>query len=145
MKYSGLFFVIILFSGCSELVEDCIFPSKPEFETHSLKTGTLNKEYNTSILGRVKNESSGSYYTFYFTLLNDLPDGLKHYTEGRELVIYGTPKTTGKFNIKVQLEIDESCDEEWDDEYAEFDCDNVCFAGKIIEKTYTLNISGEAR
>ena len=104
--YYGLFFLfIILCSSCEDII-DCIINRYPVLIEKNLKVGTVDEYYSDFILAEVKNDSDDDSYSYYFSLLGDLPNGIQWSEDDRKLILEGIPTEKGRFYFTVELFVD---------------------------------------
>ncbi len=106
-RYLPIILLISFFSlsGCDDVL-DCIINVRPELHAKTLAVGLVDEYYSEIITAEIKNEPNDNDYDYYFDVSGRLPEGIEVvYNRHREVVFKGVPKESGRFNIKVYLEV----------------------------------------
>lgn len=123
------------FSGCEDVL-DCIVNVRPELHDKTLAVGHVDTYYSDLISAEIKNEVQDDAYDYYFDVSGRLPDGIEvYYNRYREVVFKGIPKESGRYTVRVFLEVRPH--------YNEFENDRVNgpLCSDNTSKTYTLVIN----
>jgi hypothetical protein len=105
MKKLLLLIAVVLFLGSCDRWTDCIINNSPQLNQHNFLTGFLDIYYEDSLNAEINNDPRDNNYYYYFSV-QGLPRGMDYESYGRELVIFGTPQESGRFNIEVYLNVE---------------------------------------
>lgn len=136
-QYISILLLIAMFSftACEDILE-CIINVRPELQNRDLEVGYVNQYYYDSILAEIKNEPFDDGYDYYFNVSGHIPKGIEVYYEYREVIFEGVPQESGRFTIRVSLDVD-AINEYYYDEYGnERYHDPLCTDN--TSKVYTL-------
>jgi hypothetical protein len=105
MKKLLLLIAVVLFLGSCDRWTDCIINNSPQLNQHNFLIGFLDIDYEDSLNAEINNDPRDNNYYYYFSV-HGLPRGMDYESYGRELVIFGTPQESGRFNIEVYLNVE---------------------------------------
>lgn len=129
----GLLFAMILvanftFVGCEEIFSDiiqCAINIHPELPDQQLKEGKMGESYYDEVRASMINEPNNDYYYYNFNISGTLPEGIVIGMDGRTVFIGGTPVQSGRYIIKINVEV-----EPYDEEI--FLCDNSAYHEYVL-------------
>ncbi|AUP81357.1 hypothetical protein [Flavivirga eckloniae] len=137
MKRYILIILLVSFfslSGCDDVL-DCIVNVRPELHDKDLSVGLVDEYYSDFISAEIKNEVNDNAYDYYFDVSGRLPEGIEvFYNRHREVLFKGVPKESGRFAIRVFLEVVPHYDPYEDDRV------NGPLCTDETSRTYTLYI-----
>ena len=129
--------IFLFIIGCQDILE-CVVNKHPVLSEKNLKSGQVGTYYIDKINAEIKNEPLDNDYYYYFTVSGDLPEALDLTINYREVVFEGTPTTSGKYSITIQLSVEQTNDYFEECESDLNDCDGLC--SKKTSQTYDLVI-----
>ncbi|PPK94908.1 hypothetical protein LY01_01661 [Nonlabens xylanidelens] len=116
--------VSLLITSCDPFL-DCIIDNRPQLNDKVLSNGFRDFYYEDSLNAEINNDPADNAYYYYFSV-DGLPAGMDYESYGRELVIYGTPRVSGRFTLDVYLNV-EAPDSYYDEDDGLFeDGDDLC-------------------
>ncbi len=136
MKRLLLLVFTILLISCDPWT-DCIIDNRPQLNQRILSTGYSNSYYEDSLNAEIKNDPQDNNYYYYFSV-RGLPRGMDYESYGRELVIFGTPQQSGRYNLEVFLTVEPVILEFNDGDGAFEDGDTLC--EDSTSRIYSLTI-----
>ena len=89
-----------------DAIIECIINIHPDLPDQLLTEGYFGEPYHDEIKASMINEPYNDDYYYYFNISGKLPDGIVIYADGRTLFIEGTPMESGRYLIKIDLEVE---------------------------------------
>lgn len=97
-----VFIAATLFLNSCEVLTGCKWSTSAELKDREIIMGTVGTYLEEGIRAEVNNEPRDQDY-FYDFVVYDLPRGLDYEQDGRDVFIFGTPTTPGRYFIQVEV------------------------------------------
>jgi len=95
--------------GCEVVLDtiiECIINIHPRLPEKELKEGFSGEPYYDEIKASMINEPYNDDYYYNFNITGRLPEGIIIGVDGRTLFIEGTPAQSGRYIIKIDLDVE---------------------------------------
>ncbi|WP_248722832.1 hypothetical protein [Seonamhaeicola sp. ML3] len=99
-----VFCITFCFYSCDDVLE-CIINVRPELHNNDMDIARVDSYYFETITAEVKNEPNDNDYDYFFSVSGNVPKGLDIVYEYRRIIIEGIPKETGRYTIRVSLDV----------------------------------------